>query len=182
MMRLRSVIADVLIYGWMFVFGLLAAPAAIASRDATYWIMKTYSRNVFWLLRVICGVRVEIRGEPPKPGEEVVVASKHQSYLDILLLMHALPRGKYVMKKEIMWTPILGFYALRIGAAPVDRGKGKAALESMSKRLAEQRGERGQIVIYPQGTRIPPGVKAPYKIGSGAIMTDLSRSRHPMRG
>lgn len=169
MLKIRSVICDVLVYGWMFVFGILAAPAAVVSRDATYWIMKTYSRNVFWLLRVVCGIRVEVRGAPPAPGEELVVASKHQSYLDILMLMHALPRGKYVMKREIMWTPILGFYALRIGAAPINRGKGKEALESMSARLAEQRGEKGQIVIYPQGTRIPPGVKAPYKIGAAVL-------------
>lgn len=180
MLKIRSVVCDVLIYGWMFVFGVLGSPFALASRNMTYWIMKAYSRHAFFLLRVICGIRMEIRGEPPEPGEEVVVASKHQSFMDILMLMHALPRGKYVMKREIMWTPILGFYALRIGAAPINRGKGKEALESMSARLAEQRGEKGQIVIYPQGTRIPPGVKAPYKIGAAVLASRFNLPCQPV--
>ena len=169
MLRIRSIIFDILFYGWMAIFGILLSPAALVSRNATYWIMKSFSRHTFWLLRVICGVKVEFRGTPPAPGEEVVVASKHQSFLDIMMMMEALPRGKYVMKRELIWAPVLGFYALRIGAAPVNRGKGKAALESMSDRLADQRGEKGQIVIYPQGTRVPPGVKAPYKIGAAVL-------------
>ncbi|WP_018632464.1 lysophospholipid acyltransferase family protein [Neomegalonema perideroedes] len=169
MLRIRSIVFDILFYGWMLIFGVIMSPLAAVSRDGTYWVMKSFSRHSFFLLRVICGVRVEFRGTPPSPGEEVVVASKHQSLLDIMMLMEALPRGKYVMKKEIMWTPIFGFYAYRTGAVPVDRSKGREALEKMNDRLGDQRGEKGQIVIFPQGTRVPPGVKAPYKIGAAVL-------------
>ena len=73
---------------------------------------------------MICGLRVEVRGTAPEG--EVIVCAKHQSFLDIMMLVHALPRPKFIMKKELRWAPILGLYALRIGSTPVERG---AALE-----------------------------------------------------
>ena len=75
---------------------------------------------MLWLLAAICGLRVEVRGAVPTG--EVIVAAKHQSFLDILILVRALPRPKFIMKKELSWAPILGLYALRIGSTPVNRG------------------------------------------------------------
>ena len=71
----------------------------------------------FFFLRLICGLRVEVRGEVPQG--EVLVAAKHQSFLDILIIFEALPRAKFIMKKELRWAPFLGLYALRIGSTPV---------------------------------------------------------------
>jgi len=163
----RSLLFDLLIYTWMGVLGIVCFPAAAVSRDAAYWTMKLYARSVLWLLRVICGLRSEVRG--PVPTGEILIASKHQSFLDIMILSAALPRFKFIMKKELMWVPIFGFYALRIGTTPVDRGKRGAAMKSMVENVDKESHERGQVVIYPQGTRVAPGVKAPYKIGAGVL-------------
>jgi 1-acyl-sn-glycerol-3-phosphate acyltransferase len=167
MQLVRSIVFDALVYTWMIVFGGACMPAAIFSRDAAYWVMRNYSRSSIWLLRVICGVRTEVRGQVPTG--EVLVASKHQSFLDILMLSAVLPRFKFIMKKELVWVPILGFYALRIGATPVNRGKRSEAMKSMVARMDKERRDPGQVVIYPQGTRVAPGVKAPYKIGAGVL-------------
>lgn len=167
MQLVRSLLFDILIYVWMGVIGIACFPAAALSRDAAYWTMRTYARGVIWLLRVLCGVRTEVRG--PIPTGPVLVAAKHQSFLDILMLSDVLPRFKFIMKKELVWVPILGFYALRIGAAPVNRGKRSEAMKSMVARMDKQSGDRGQVVIYPQGTRVAPGVKAPYKVGAAVL-------------
>ena len=116
-MLLRSLIFDFLMYSSMLVMGIAFAPAAIWSQDGAYWACKTYCRWVLWLLRVICGLRTEVRGSVPEGN--VIVCAKHQSFLDILLLMHALPRMKAIMKKELKWAPIFGFYATRVGSTPV---------------------------------------------------------------
>ena len=60
-----------------------------------------------------------------------MIAAKHQSFLDIILIFGAVPAGKFIMKRELLWTPILGQYALRIGCIPVDRGKRGAAIKKM---------------------------------------------------
>ena len=121
MLLVRSLVFDALLYGLMAVMGILGAPLALWSVDGAYAVVKAYCRTVFWLLRVICGLKVEIRGEVPVG--EVLVAAKHQSFLDIMMIALALPRAKFIMKKELKWAPVLGLYALRIGSTPVARGE-----------------------------------------------------------
>jgi len=152
----------------MLVYGILMAPVAIWSVDGTYWVMKTYCRIVFWYLKVICNLRVEFRG--PAPKGEVVVCAKHMSFLDVMMLMERLPRAKFIMKRELVFAPVIGLYALRIGSAPVARGKKGGAVKKMVADLDKGRKKDiGQTVIYPQGTRVLPGAEKPYKVGAGVL-------------
>ena len=163
----RSVLFDLWFYTLMLVMGVLFAPLALISRDGAYWSCRTFSSTALWSLKHLCGVRVEIRGTPPTG--HALIAAKHQSFLDILILMKTLPRATFVMKRSLVYAPILGFYALRLGVAPVDRASGSKAIRAMRKslqKLAEDPSEDPrQIVIYPQGTRLPPGAVAPYRPG-----------------
>lgn len=167
----RSAIFVFLMYLAMLVVGILGAPFAIYSKEGAYWVMKRYCDLVLWLARGLCGLRYEIRGQVPSGA--VVVASKHQSFMDIILLMHVLPLPKYIMKKEIKWTPVLGLYAMRIGSASVDRGKKGAAMKQMVQGVEKNLPENAQVVIYPQGTRVPPGQTMRYKIGAGVLYERL---------
>jgi 1-acyl-sn-glycerol-3-phosphate acyltransferase len=168
MLRLRSLVFDVLMYSTLLVQGILFAPLALWSVDGTYWAMKTYCRTIFWYLKVVCNLRVEFRG--PTPEGEVVVCAKHMSFLDVLMLMHALPRAKFIMKRELVFAPVIGLYALRIGSAAVARGKKGGAVQKMVSDLDKGRKKDiGQTVIYPQGTRVLPGAHKPYKIGAGVL-------------
>jgi 1-acyl-sn-glycerol-3-phosphate acyltransferase len=166
MLRLRSLVFDALMYGWMGLLGLICAPMALWSVDGAYRAVKWYTASVLWLLRVICGLRTEVRGAIPTG--EVLIASKHQSFLDILIIVHHLPRPKFVMKRELVWAPVFGLYAMRIGSTPVNRGAKSRAMKDMVAHVAKTTEPR-QLVIYPQGTRVLPGAKLPYKIGAGVL-------------
>ena len=123
------------------------------------------------------GLRSEVRGVVPQ--DEVMVASKHQSFFDIILLCSVLPRPKFIMKKELVYAPILGQFALRIGCIPVDRGKRAQAVQKMLADLASGAQHPGQLVIYPQGTRVAPGVDRPYKMGSAVLYRELGQTCIP---
>lgn len=167
MLRLRSMLFDALMYGWMAVLGVVCAPLALWSVDGAYRTVKWYCASVLWLLRVICGLRTEVRGVVPTG--EVLVASKHQSFLDIVIIAHHLPRPKFVMKRELVWAPIFGLYAMRIGSTPVNRGAKSKAMRDMVAHVGKGAAEPRQLVIYPQGTRTLPGAKLPYKVGAGVL-------------
>jgi len=167
MLFIRSLVFNTWLYVWMGVIGIGFSPLALASKDGAYWVMKLYCKHVMFMLRVVCNIKIEVRGEIPTKA--CIVCSKHQSFLDILILGSVLPRFKFIMKRSLVWAPILGLYALRIGAAPVNRGKGAKALDKMTQDMAGQISENGQIVIYPQGTRVAAGVPAKYKIGAGSL-------------
>ena len=96
------------------------------------------------------------------------------------LIYGAIPRGRFIMKKELLWVPILGQYALRIGCVPVDRGKRGQAIRQMLANVAAGRADPGPLIIYPQGTRVAPGVKAPYKAGAAALYAELGQPCVPV--
>ncbi len=174
---LRSLIFVVQMYFMMFVLALFFTPPAIFSRQWAFHGVHAYCGWVRWTARWMVGLDSEVRGTPPT--DEVIVASKHQSFFDIIILVHALPRPKFIMKKELRWAPILGWYAQRIGCVPVDRGKRSAAVAEMVKSVAAGRKRPGQLIIYPQGTRVAPGVDRKYKPGVGILYDGIGNDCIP---
>lgn len=154
-------------YAMMGLMGIVFLPWALLSRRGARTACRTYCRWVRFTARVMVGLRTEVRG--PVPSDEVLIAAKHQSFLDIILIFGAVPSGKFIMKRELMWFPVIGQYALRIGCVPVERGKRGQAISRMLRDVAKGEADPGQLIIYPQGTRIAPGVKAPYKVGAALL-------------
>lgn len=173
----RSLIFVVQIYAMMGVIGIVFFPWAVLSRRGALTACHAWCRWVRWTAGWMVGLKTQVRGTPP--GDEVLIAAKHQSFLDIILIFGAVPAGKFIMKRELMWAPVIGQYALKIGCVPVDRGKRSQAIRKMVKDVAKGARAPGQLIIYPQGTRIAPGVKAPFKIGSGVLYQELGQDCVP---
>jgi len=174
---LRSLVFVVQMYLAMAVLGIVFLPWALLSPHGARTACKSYCRWVRWTARWMVGLRTEVRGTPP--ADEVLIASKHQSFLDIILIFGSIPAGKFIMKRELMWAPVIGQYALRIGCVPVDRGKRSQAIGKMVEDVARGRQEPGQLIIYAQGTRVAPGVKKPYKVGAGVLYEELGQTCVP---
>ncbi len=177
MLLIRSMIFDLVMYATMLVYGIVFAPYALVSREGAYVACRAYANTVQWYLKVICGLRCEIRGTPPEGA--VIVCSKHQSFLDILMLFAALPRAKFILKAELKWAPVLGLYAMRLGSTAVNRGRKGAAVKAMVESASKNAAEASQLVIYPQGTRVLPGAKLPYKVGAGVLYERLGQTCVP---
>lgn len=173
-----SLIFIVQMYLSMAVIAIVFAPFALFSRNAAVKACHVFCQWVLFSLRVLCGLKTEVRGVPPT--DEVMIGAKHQSFLDIIAIYNAVPRGKFIMKRELMWTPFLGQYALRIGCVPVDRGKRGAAIAKMKADVQAGTEFPGQLIIYPQGTRVAPGVAKPYKVGTGLLYDQLAQPCVPV--
>ena len=175
---IRSVLFVGQMYAMMLPFAVVFTPWAVFSTRGAYAAMHGYCRWVRWTARWMVGIRTEVRGTPPT--EPVLIAAKHQSFLDIILIFGAVPRARFIMKRELIWAPILGQYALRIGCIPVRRGRRAEAIRKMLADVASGRSEGGQLVIYPQGTRVSPGVVAPYKAGTAALYDQMGQPCVPV--
>lgn len=168
-----SLVFIVQMYLAMLVLAIVFAPYAVVSRNGAWAGIHSFCRWVRFSARVLVGLRSEIRGTVPEG--EVLIAAKHQSFFDIILITSAVRRPKFIMKKELKWAPLLGLYALRIGCIPVDRGKKGRAIAEMKRAVAEGAKVPGQLIIYPQGTRVAPGATLPYKVGTGLLYTQMGR-------
>jgi 1-acyl-sn-glycerol-3-phosphate acyltransferase len=174
----RSLVFNASMYLSMAVMAVGFLPLAIASREGARLACRTYCRYVIWTARWMVGLKVEVRGTPPT--DEVLVAAKHQSFFDILVIFSAMPRPKFIMKRELLFAPLLGQYAWRIGCVPVNRGKRGQAIAKMLSDVARGTADAGQLVIYPQGTRVAPGVKMPYKVGTALLYDQLGQPCVPV--
>jgi 1-acyl-sn-glycerol-3-phosphate acyltransferase len=161
----------------MALLALAMAIPSLLSRNMAFAAVHAYCAWIRFTARVLVGLRSEVRGAVPQT--EVLIAAKHQSFFDIILLCSVLPCPKFIMKRELIWTPFLGQYALRIGCVPVDRGKRGAAIAQMKADVARGAALPGQLVIYPQGTRVPPGETRPYKHGTGLLYEQLGQTCVP---
>lgn len=172
-----SLIFIVQMYLAMAVVALAFAIPALLSRDMAFAAVHVFCRWVRWTAALLVGLHSEIRG--PVPQTEVIIAAKHQSFFDIILLCSVLPRPKFIMKRELLWVPIVGQYALRIGCIPVNRSKRGAAITKMKADVTRGTALPGQLVIYPQGTRVAPGEAMPYKKGTGLLYEQLGQTCVP---
>lgn len=175
---LRGALFLFTIYAGMAAIALLYLPRALMGRRGALAACHAWCRLVRRAARAIVGIETEVRGLPP--GGDAMIAAKHQSFLDIILIFGAVPRGRFIMKRELVWAPVLGQYALRIGCIPVDRGRRGQAIRRMLADVAAGRDEGGQLIIYPQGTRVAPGAAVPYKAGTAALYGELGQPCVPV--
>ena len=175
---IRSLFFNIQMYVAMVVVAIMFLVPMIISQKGASMAAHLYCWWVVWSARWMIGLKVEVRGSPPKT--EVLVAAKHQSFFDIIVIFNCLPNPKFIMKRQLLFTPILGQYAYRLGCIPVNRGKGAAAVKKMVLDVASGRIAPGQLVIYPQGTRVAPGTKKVYKMGTGVLYRELQQDCVPV--
>ncbi len=162
---------------WMFasaiVLGLLCLPVLLGPRRAAMEPIRLWARSVFWGLRVIVGARVEVRGRERLPAGGYLIAAKHQSMLDTLVAMTLTPWPCIVLKRELMFIPIFGWYAWKAGMIAIDRKGGPGDVRQLLGLARKALAEGRQVVIYPEGTRRAPGAPPAYKGGIGLLYKEL---------
>lgn len=164
MNTIRSLLFVMWMYGWMAILGILALPTLLLPRGALLWFIRTFARTVVFGLRWICGVRVEIRGREHVPGGPVLIAGKHQAMLDVFVPFLIFRDPVLVMKRELLWYPVIGWYSLKLRLLAIDRDGGAKTMKKMlAAAEARVNGESRQMLIYPEGTRSEPGAAPSYK-------------------
>lgn len=174
----RSLLYVVHVYAAMAFMALYYLPRAVFDRRFALKGVQAWCRYARWSATWAVGLRYEVRGMVPTG--EVMIAAKHQSFFDIILLVAELPRPRFIMKRELRRVPILGWFALRMGCIPVDRGKRGQAVAQMLEDVDKGRIAAGQLVIYPQGTRVAPGATPPYKTGTAVLYEALGQPCVPV--
>ncbi len=171
--RLRSLVFNSGFFLLTAVLGIVGLPLLLAPRRVVTRFGRFWARSVLALLRATVGLDWEIRGLGNLPAGPCIVAMKHQSAWDTLILMVVLGDPAVVLKRELLWVPFYGWYAARAGSIAIDRGGGAAALRRMlaAARTAAEAGR--QVVIFPEGTRTAPGRNLPYQPGVAALYQTL---------
>ncbi|MCG8503640.1 MAG: 1-acyl-sn-glycerol-3-phosphate acyltransferase [Sphingomonadales bacterium] len=128
--------------------------------------VRAWCRVVLWGARVMAGIRYEVRGLENVPADTaVVLCAKHQSYFDPIVKYYLLPGFTALAKKELFAIPIISTLLKKAGIIRVDRGAGTAHKQMPAARDAVIKARR-PVVVYPEGTRVPPGKYRRLKSGT----------------
>lgn len=133
-----------------------------------------WAQHLLDAARWYLGLTYELRGTPPTGN--CLIGAKHQSFYDILIIARHVPRRCFIMKKQVMHVPIMGYFAMKAGCIPIDRSRGHEAMAVMLRDAQKMHDERGlgQLIVYPEGTRTRPGEKRKYKYGVAGLQEALN--------
>jgi 1-acyl-sn-glycerol-3-phosphate acyltransferase len=173
MLIVRSLLFNVAFYANLVLWLIILIPGALVPRRMFMELVKMWARTSLWLLRVLAGTRVVITGREKIPQGGALVAAKHQSFLETFALLTILDDPTYILKRELMWIPFFGWYLAKAQCVPVDRKAGTVALVQMTARARDEAQHGRQIIIFPEGTRRPPGAPPAYKYGVAHLYQNL---------
>lgn len=177
---LRSVVFNGALYFITSILCVVAIWTLLLPRSCFVRGVRLWERGIAWLERHLLGLHYEIVGAEHLPEGTCIVAARHQSMWETLKLHLLFDDPAIVVKKELLNIPVAGWYLRHARPIPVDRSAPVRALVSMTQAAHQAALEGRKIVIFPQGTRIAPGVSAPYKEGVAGLYQGLGLPVVPM--
>lgn len=173
MLYLRSLIFLLLQIIITPIFSMLALLSFPLSRLSRYRIISLWAKMMLPILRVVCGIRHEVKGIENLPSQPCIVLCKHQSAWETLALQKIFPPQVWVLKRELLLIPFFGWALALTSPIAIKRSDGRGAVKQLLKQGKERLAQGFCVVIYPEGTRIPYGQRGKYKMG-GALLAASS--------
>jgi 1-acyl-sn-glycerol-3-phosphate acyltransferase len=170
MILIRSLVFTLLQMLITPVFTLLAILSFPFHPITRYRIISGWALSVMWLLRVLCNIRLEVRGAENIPAKPAILLCKHQSAWETIALQKVFPPQVWVLKRELLWLPFFGWGLAMTSPIAIKRSDGKGAMKQLLKQGKERLDMGFCVVIFPEGTRIPFGKRGKYKVG-GALLS-----------
>lgn len=152
------------------VASLFTAPLPLLWR---YRFITQWCRYVIWSARALCGVRHVVSGAEHIPAAPAVYLSRHESAWETLAFSQILPPHVNVLKRELLRIPFFGWGLALLAPIAIDRSAGRAALRQLEAQGRERVARGFSVVIFPEGTRKPPGEPAEFFIGGAWLACRL---------
>jgi 1-acyl-sn-glycerol-3-phosphate acyltransferase len=180
MTALRSIVFNVLYLLWSVVIHVVCLPLLLAPAAWVWKAVHLWVGGTLLLLRVCCSLGCRELGLEHFPHGPAIIAAKHQSAWETLFLSSRLDRPALILKRELLSIPLFGWFLRKAGMIAVDRSGKAAALKQMVRDANRAFAEGRQIIIFPEGTRVAPGVHKPYQPGIAALYGQLNVSVVPV--
>ena len=166
MQKLRSVLFTIVFYVVTLFLFIVMIPTWFMPRKQALFFPIFWSKMAKVMLKFFCKIDVRVEGLENLPKENgYIIASKHQSAMETTIFHRIVPNMFYVLKKELMYLPLAGFYFIKTGCIPIDRKGGTRTMRKMLQGVQKRLAQGMNLVIFPEGTRTAPGTKKPYSPG-----------------
>jgi 1-acyl-sn-glycerol-3-phosphate acyltransferase len=169
MQFLRSVLFTTLFFLVTGLYAILLLVSVWIPIEQRYKLARSWGRVVLWLLEALCGLGYEVSGLENLPTGAHVAMWKHSSAWETVAQTVVFPPQAWVLKREIMWIPLVGWAVHLLRPIAIDRGAGTSAVNRVLAQGQERLANGVWVIIFPEGTRVPDGETKKYGL-SGAFL------------
>ncbi len=180
MIYLRSTAFFLLVILNTIFFGIFTVPLSIIYHDWGYASARYWGIVTLWLARHVCGIDYTVEGLEHVPKQACVVMAKHQSAWETVAMLVYLPRAVWIIKKELLWLPIIGWVLGGLKSVAIDRKSGHTARDQILEQGRDRLARGYSINIFPEGTRVAPGTRGRYGIGGAWLASGAKVPVLPM--
>ncbi len=173
MLLLRSLLFHACFHLNTILHLIICLPFLLLPRRIFWKAVHSWARVNHWLLHTICGTNFEIKGYERIPPGALLIAAKHQSAWETFALVILFSDPFYVLKRELMWLPVFGWYVAKAEMIPIRRGAGGTALGEITERAKVKIARGRQLILFPEGTRRAVGAEPAYKFGVVRLYHEL---------
>lgn len=169
MQLLKSVLFTCILFVAVLVWAPFVGIAGLFSKDLAYGMVVGWVKTIFALLRVLCGLDFSVEGRENIPNDNAVALLKHSSAFETMAQLLIFPRQTWVLKRELMWAPFLGWGLAALKPIAINRSAGSSAVDQVLQQGAERMAEGYWVMVFPEGTRMPWGETRRYGL-SGTLL------------
>lgn len=152
-------------------FGVAVPLAGIFGYRPASFMAATWARLIIEIAKVTCGIRWTVEGQENVPDHPVVMMAKHQSAWETLFMEQHFPPQCWIIKRELLWLPFVGWGLWGIRSIAIDRSSGHSAVEQIVEQGTRRMQQGMWVSIFPEGTRIAVGRKGRYGMGGAILAT-----------
>jgi 1-acyl-sn-glycerol-3-phosphate acyltransferase len=153
------------------VFGIFVPLGGLFGFRGAAWVASTYATVMLEWVELALGITCEVSGWENVPDFPVVMMAKHQSAWETLFMESRFPPQCWIVKRELLWLPFVGWSLMAIRCIAINRASGQSAREQIVEQGAQRLKEGMWVSIFPEGTRIAPGRAGRYGIGGSLLAT-----------
>ena len=176
---IRSLLFNFLFFNTTFILGIVCLPLLL-SQKASVELSGLWAKLTIYYLKIICGIKISYKGYKKLDNDSNIFALRHESVLDTILFLDYFINAKYIMKKELKYIPLYGWFAVRCGHIVVNRKGGASGLKEMLNKVEEKLMTNTKLIIFPHGTRIKVGQSKKIQSGIYAIYKYIDTSIVPV--
>ena len=178
-MFLKVLLFNLIFYFSIIFFGLVLVPV-LSSKTLTRKTVRVWAKSMIFFLKKTLNIKIVFENRYLKDDKGQVIAANHQSAFDTIFFLAAFDKTVYIIKKELIFIPIYGWYAMRLGNIYIDRKKKIESIKKISKNIVTLIKKNYKVVIFPEGTRQPPNKIGTIKPGVFLIQEHLKRPIFPV--
>src|ERR1700733_4952734 len=147
---------------------------------AQFAIARTWARILFWVLERLCGLKYVVEGRERIPSGNHIVMSNHTSAWETIAQFLIFPPQVWVLKRELLWIPFIGWGLKLLRPISINRGAGHRAVNQVVDQGKARLADGLWIIIFPEGTRVVAGEKRKYGVSGALLATETGKFVVPL--